>query len=585
MSFVFPWALWGLLLVPVLLLAFFFKLQSSRAVVSALHLWEKSTAKDGLLARFHKLRRWLSLLVALLLLALFLAAAARPLLSGGEARDEVHLLVIDRRSEMSAVDAEGVSLFNKARERTIEIVRNTPDDGRTILAAADARLRILGRLGASHKELLGILESLEVTGVAGDLNATAGQALQLLPENSSVLFITSESGKPRIADERLFVEAVGDPNASSNHAIQDFGIKRRLSDPSTLEIFARVTGPDGEVEMDFFVNDSLLEVITLNLPSRGWSRELALADLPETIPEHRFMLRLRDGGAIRFDDSAYAVVPVLEPIRVLLVSGGNRYLEAALAADQSLQVDLLQPDQFSSSMAGSFDVVLLDRLPAGMLADAGNFLWIQPLEEEAELAIITATNPSHSILSQVVLDRARIPALRDVTSQLQETGWESTALVSSQETALVSLATRGDQRLVRFGLDLEGSDLPARVAFPLLIRQSLQWLASPETAEISSLRAGSIHSLEPGETVSLDGAVLSKERYAELLQPGFYSTDTQSLAVSTLPEMHPAVASGEIGPAKIYPRTSTGMDWRWFAGVALLLLALEWWAYHRRQLE
>ncbi len=87
--------------------------------------------------------------------------------------------------------------------------------------------------------------------------------------------------------------------------------------------------------------------------ARGWlTAHLDLAD--------------KTADAFPLDDDAYAVVPPPRPVRVLLVTKGNWFLESLLRADDQITFDQLAPDAFQPAQAASFDVVVLDDfLPAG----------------------------------------------------------------------------------------------------------------------------------------------------------------------------------------------------------------------------
>ena len=61
----------------------------------------------------------------------------------------------------------------------------------------------------------------------------------------------------------------------------------------------------------------------------------------------------------RYYDHAYARLPERRRQRVLLVSEGNRYLEAALLLDEYLSVDEIAPSKYVDALG--YDVVIFDR--------------------------------------------------------------------------------------------------------------------------------------------------------------------------------------------------------------------------------
>src|SRR5690606_22814344 len=91
--------------------------------------------------------------------------------------------------------------------------------------------------------------------------------------------------------------------------------------------------------------------------------------------------------ALAVDNQAEAILPAARPVRVLLVSEGNWFLEKLLPADPLVRFEFLTPDGFEPSMAGAFDVVIYDRGgPQTLAAVTGNALFLKsgPLQPKGE---------------------------------------------------------------------------------------------------------------------------------------------------------------------------------------------------------
>ena len=197
--------------------------------------------------------------------------------------------------------------------------------------------------------------------------------------------------------------------------------------------------------------------------------------------------------------------------------------------------------------------------------------------------------------------------------------WRWSAPVRSLEHPLVVAGERGrSQRFVAMAFGAADSDLPLRVAFPLFVRNAVNWLAGRDAAadaQTDGVRAGDPVRLAAGETLWTRaqhdygpiGEVLALERVSgpaifQPMQAGFYLRHRADgsdawLAVNTFDRAMSALNV----PASAAPRTAnngpgptaaTGWEavsiwppWVYLALAGFVLSALEWWGFHRRRTE
>jgi hypothetical protein len=53
--------------------------------------------------------------------------------------------------------------------------------------------------------------------------------------------------------------------------------------------------------------------------------------------------------AFPLDNHAYAVLPKPQPVKVRLVTGGNLFLEKALATDDEVELEVISPDKYAET--------------------------------------------------------------------------------------------------------------------------------------------------------------------------------------------------------------------------------------------
>jgi len=178
-------------------------------------------------------------------------------------------------------------------------------------------------------------------------------------------------------------------------------------------------------------------------------------------------------------------------------------------------------------------------------------------------------------------------------------------LITSQQTPLV-LVREEPFRQVLFGFDLHESDLPLRIAFPILAQNLSEWMLPP------SVPSHSFHPDEPVTIVPETGAtsvkVIRPDGNRRSIAPGSIATfgDTDITGVYTVEQ----VVSGKVERSwfsvnlfsdtisQLKPpdrltlpptRTATVQAthhgqleiWPWIALAALGIVAAEWLAFHR----
>jgi hypothetical protein len=179
-------------------------------------------------------------------------------------------------------------------------------------------------------------------------------------------------------------------------------------------------------------------------------------------------------------------------------------------------------------------------------------------------------------------------------------------VVEAEDTPLVIAGEKGDSRSVFIGFDLGESNLPLRVAFPILVSNLVNWLTARQSGQgLQSVRTG-----EP-VTVQLDGDALRatfegpgrRRETFDVTQNPLILTDLDRVGTYTLragEETHHFAASLlsaaesdltprdrlTFGPQRVAAAqkgtTRNREFWRYLALLGLVVLAGEWWLYHRR---
>jgi hypothetical protein len=199
----------------------------------------------------------------------------------------------------------------------------------------------------------------------------------------------------------------------------------------------------------------------------------------------------------------------------------------------------------------------------------------------------------------------------DLALPPEAAGWKLSEPLRFTDRPLLIAGSRprekGEQRVAALAFRLLDSNLPLRVAFPLMISNTIQWLAGVAPIDASTFRAGETVPLDANTSVTLKaeqpGASGSggPDQSGEFrpLRDGFYKLRANGserwLAVNTASELESDLRSGvapsSAGPGEIaalWQRLGsvTGWPlWQLCALAALLLFTGEWWLFHRRRTE
>jgi hypothetical protein len=306
------------------------------------------------------------------------------------------------------------------------------------------------------------------------------------------------------------------------------------------------------------------------------------------------------------DDQASAVSVLPAPVKVLLVTAGNRFLEKALRSAAQVQLTVANT---LTAPAPQFDLVVLDNVnpvvwPVGnvLAFHAANTNWFGGWSK-IEAPPIVGLRGSHPLLRFVSLDNVQISESLAVNTP----SW-GTALVDAPQNPLVIAGELGRQRIVWVGFDILQSTWPLRISFPIFIANAVEWL-NPGAINASQLtiQAGKPFRLllsQPAPTAEItapDGSTRSWKInsttgeliFGDTLKQGTYhvkiGTNETIFCANLLDAAESDITPkdelkfGKYAKARAERFHAANLElWRWIAAGGLLLLMGEWWYYHRR---
>ena len=612
----YPFALWLFSLAPIVVVLYLLKVTRRRRTVSALFLWQRVVEEQQRHALFHRLRNFWSMLLNLLILLCLILAAAQLRWPGFSGVEGNTLLIIDNRARMQARDASGRTRLDVAKQLALNMLRPTTARNPTGLIILEEKPVTEVSLTDDADELKRAVDAILPSDSAGKLDDALRLAEKILasrPGSKRILLLSDEPARKALKDVEF--KQVGLTSESlDNVGIEGMEARSPPANPEAAEVFVKAanfsrTGKDVKVELT--VDQSLFDLKAIHL-SPGESKAIIFSGIANSkrYANSRGLIvaRIEDQDALSTDNQAYALLPERNPPRVLLVTRNNWFLENALQAGETSETQIVSPANYRSSLNQAFDVVIFDReLPAGVTLDSpGNLLFLGvspvPAGVMSDHPVVVETDPGDPIMRFVDLGASTI--LRAARLPREIPGWTVRAPVEGTDGPLVLSLESSRRRRAIFAFDPIDSDLPVRVAFPLLIHNAVEWLANKSGNAQLQIHAGETLPLENGFhivhgplTTSGPGRKWSLSGDFHPTRNGFYEIENgqehKFVAVNTFDPAQSDLRSAGLlepgaGPPPVWPAVARWLSWPpwiYFGLLALSLCGLEWWMYHRRRTE
>lgn len=609
MRFVAIWnLLWFLPIGGAILVLYILRLRRRKVEVPAVLLWTQVLQDFQANVPWQRLRKHWLLLVQLLAALLLVLGVSQPYTRAWMYSGEAHVLVLDGSASMLATDVSP-NRFEQARAMAREYIQKMPPGDQAAVVLAGTRPRVLCGLTYNRPELLRTLRNAGPTETGANFaESLALAAAMLTPFAAPTIEVFTDGGFPEPRDidtgrATLQYHIIGNP--AENAGIVAVDLREDSDAPGRFDLFVVIrhnSTRERRCTVEIWRDDNLIDAQEVTLPPKSEAPVLFRPLIPSDSPEV-LRVRLDSHDVLACDNTAYAVLHPAREVRVLLVTAGNLFLETALNLDP--RVTVTKVTSAPAEPPTGYDVVVYDGVqppspPAGNTVIIGTLpKWfpVSPLKP-VENSMVVDWHHSHPIMRYVDLASVR---LSKATPVLPQPGTET--LMEVSEGAIMVSLRKPDRRWLLITFDITTSDLPLRVAFPVMMLNALRWLAAPlESGERGLVTAGGLVILPaPGghQKVHLrlpsgKSAELSVHddmaHFEDTLQTGIYRcAETGYLFAVNLVQReetdltvnrHTSQApSGTAGMKKVLARREW---WQWLAGILLAVLALEWVMYHRR---
>jgi hypothetical protein len=597
------------------------KLRRRPVAVPFSRIWERILRDKEATSWFSRLKRLLSLLLQLALLTLLILALGDPRLSTNLIEGRNMVVLVDASASMKAIDVEPTRI-GVAQAKLREMIRGLGGSDRMLIAQMDAGITPLSTMTGEPPELERAVDQIRATDTRADFARAlrfALDSLRDLPKPEIVLLSDGVLGDPAelakgidLGDVELRYEAIG--QRGKNVAITQFSVRRYPLDKSRYEVMLEVSNTNEEpadVELTLLGDGQTVDVTRLKLgPNERLPR--FYRDLAGASRTLEAKIKLGDGTAddLPADDHAFALMPERRRARVLVVSRGNTYLEAALLLDEYLDVTIVAPDKYPPD--GSFEVTIFDGVAPPVAPNTGGSLYLNPPDEgspvrharKIDMFGFDVWDKKSPILRWMAMGDIQVAEGHSFKPEK-----EDRVIGASEAGPILVSGRRSGRRFVALGFDPRSSDFVLRVAWPLFVLNTINDFIEEDTSYVSSYSTGDVWQIpapsaaETAELETPDGRTLVvpvKQGRAIYLgdQAGFYklTVDAEPEQVTTMfaanlsnleeSRIEP-VKELELGSKKAVALAGFNPGvrrelWLYLLLAALIVSAIEWFTYHRR---
>lgn len=636
MNFLVPLGLLGLLTLPVILVLHLLRNRRELLLIPSLRLWYGlQQKKHGRLPRNIPLT--LMLLLQVLAAGALSLALARPVLSFLLVEPRQTIFLLDTTTSMTAVEnglnlgvQTGESRFARARQVIQSHLEVMNEADATVVISLNARPEVLiAGDGAQKAGMLAVVNELVPGGTGLDLAAALTLANGLIDPDRQTDITVLTDGHFLPEDQELpamlapvnwqLVSAQDTAGNLDNQALLNVG-SRTLPD-GRYRLFARVVNYSAapvERSLRVLVDRNLFQRVTVQLePQAEVSRIWTLPAWAETAA-----IEIVEPDALLLDNRADILLQETARLNVLLISDTPELIARALEAQPGVVLtvegsDILvdEPSNLAARLAG-FDLTVFEGLSFELTAWPRGNLWVinpplgHPLLPAQNFVRNLRPNPvmGSALLFDVDLSGGYFSRAPHVAlppwAELDLSGFPVDG-ATSDEYPLIFHGSVDSSRLVVWAFDLAESNLPARLALPLMTANTLSSLVSPTLPQVVPLgepvRIGGNFSIDTpaGRRLFLASQEAGQPGiFQETRQPGLYRVynENNALVAGFAVQAGSAFESNllkVVNPDRLrltYIATEDEASsdvtqpefWPWLAGLALLVITLEGWLAWRR---
>lgn len=469
--------------IPVILLLHSMRYRRRDVQVSTLFLWEQVMREAHGSLGLRRLIQNLPLLLQILLVLLLTLALANPALTKTVKRSKDVVLVLDTSASMQTQTPQG-RRFDLAKQQALDVVQALPSGRQMAVIAAGRQPQVVTFYTDEKALLRQLISQIPVTDAPGNMREAILLALSFTQGRlTQEVVVIGDGAYQNLAALELpqsqmrHIRVVG---GDDNVGIVRLAFRKVIETEPHYEVLIAVqnfSAAPREVPLQLTLRrDRLLE---RQLKLEAGEEKVIVTDIAGHL-QGVAHAEIAVEDAFALDNHAYGVLAARTQTWVLLVGQSNYFLEQLLTSIPGVQVNVA-PDVSEATLPQLLEanhLIIFNGVQPPVL-QRGRYLLIHTTPQDRRLqADGVVQQPrvidwarQHPLLQFVELADLRI---EESLALRPQDGVQS--LIDGDGISLMSVIDEPSLRVVTLGFDLMRSDLPLRVAFPVLINNLLRWL-------------------------------------------------------------------------------------------------------------
>jgi hypothetical protein len=494
MHFLNPYMLLTLGIIPILIIIHTLKPKPRQVDVTNLFLWNEVLKERGHNLSFERLKRNLPLLLQILIVVLAALALAKPTWTYQTAKKGNMILVIDTSASMKTRSGSGIR-FDLARQKALQLIEKRDPGQKILIVEAGNKSVVKTGFIDNSSQAQDLVMKLQPSDAAANLEPAIYLALSFVdPAKEDLLYlITDGAGKDfsALVKNQPKIRPIIISGGEHNVGITKFEFRQQVDHSDNYEFMLEIKNFNlSPVECSTRLSVDRVALFDSVIPFDAQEKKMLIIPYSGLINGiARATLEIDDDFTV--DNQTYLSLNAAKEIWILLVSKGNHFLEKLLAAYPNFRVNSVKeiiPSSWPEQTA-RHDIVIVDRMDFPE-TDRGNFLLIDsyspaiPIFKTGQVRLpeILAWNRKSPLMANVNLSGLIVEegTILQADRQLQP-------VIESARTGLMYAFEENGLRVVLIGFDFTRSDLPLKVAFPVMMSNIFNWL-NPHKLEFSILQ-------------------------------------------------------------------------------------------------
>lgn len=479
-----PWALWFLSFLPLVVLMYILKQKLEERQVGSIYLWQQVLKDIEVNTPWQRLKKNLLLLLQLLSVLLLVFALSDPYLNAGGGSYTNLVIVIDNTGSMNA-RLEGGTRLERAKEMAEELLKSSGKNTNITLLTAERNPRVLLGKTTDREEAAASIRAIEPGNFSGNISDSVSlvRAIVKQYEDSSYKTIFYTDSPVETGDLNAQVVSLASEllNVSLDHISWS-------EDSGKLTVLVRATNRSKEAlqrEISLYGNDRVLDIKDIELQP-GETKAVYFEGI--TADVGYLWAELTEKDDLEQDDQVYGVVRLTKPVKALLVSESNVFIEKAMANIKGVELYKTNPDE---EAAEGYDLYIFDSFTPSKLPASGSILLVNPgagngvAEVGAEVEGGSSEVLKHSLTKYIENADFTVSKLKSMELPY----WAESLIDIKGRTAVFAGEQKGRKAAV-IGFDLHNSNIALTTEFPIFIYNLTAYLTGMEREDTAAYVCG-----------------------------------------------------------------------------------------------